>query len=144
MDRKIYCVFCELKVNLIKTKDGLLCQECKEIIVENSEEICNICDEIIESNIYEDGQLSINDWLIVDEKCVSCNRKGCYYCMTTCYTCSNIGKVSITSCKDCLDKNNLISVECNYHNWYVCPDHKDDDCGHCDANKNYCGRHQIF
>lgn len=106
---------------------------------DHTSRICELCGEEVDNeDSDEDGTIQVNEWLFVDPQCSKCQRKGCYKCLKTCYSCANVGEDSETICKECATTNKILfKNKCRDHKWWECEGHKKDTCGECRANKNY-------
>jgi hypothetical protein len=106
---------------------------------ERDESLCNICGTELDEDEQKETDIMLAEWLTISRDCRKCRRTGCRECMGTCYTCANEGDFDGEYCKDCVQFD---YVDCRYHTWLLCKKHKDDECGECRANRNYCLRHQ--
>jgi len=97
-----------------------------------SEINCELCGEEIYDHIYDGEYVQLDEWLF-------CEKKGCCYCLKTCFTCGNNGENEFSICRECMKTHPevLKSNGCKYHEWYVCIKHTDDECHICISNKNY-------
>ena len=131
------------------TDNTLECQICYEDIEE--EHKCDICKISICKDCYNSKDVALNEWLIINNICKVCKKKGCPECLFACFNCCNLYACDDTIteldiepvCKNC---SKLKKSTCEYHIGYYCKKcaKKKIECTECKADKNYVNRHSMF
>lgn len=114
-----------------------VCVMCEDgLHLDGTDKECDICGTEMCHECYNKREnLFFTEWLYdVPNKCTECQLVGCRECILLCFTCANLSESFDTYCNKC---KKFDEIDCEYHTWYVCDEHKNDECGECYANRNY-------
>ena len=107
--------------------------------------MCDICGSQYDEDNECETTLVLREWLEINDACKICKKRGCINCLNVCHSCCNEGDLNddMGICINCSQTYKLKQI-CEYHDWFVCDQHINEDCGECHANRNYCKKMEWF